>query len=115
MAMKRIWKQSLALTLALSTAFTGIPVHAETADTGSESGTKDEVKAAFYWDFESGEAGSGAELVGAAEVGEGTGRSSKVLKLTGGKAHGDGHLKLPEKLFSGVGKDGFTVSMWIKR
>ena len=114
MAMKRIWKQSLALTLALSTAFTGIPVHAETADTGSESGTKDEVKAAFYWDFESGEAGSGAELVGAAEVGEGTGRSSKVLKLTGGKAHGDGHLKLPEKLFSGVGKDGFTVSMWIK-
>ena len=114
MAMKRIWKQSLALTLALSTAFTGIPVHAETADAGSESGTKDEVKAAFYWDFESGEAGSGAELVGAATVEDGTGRDSKVLKLAGGKTHGDGHLKLPEKLFSGVGEDGFTVSMWIK-
>lgn len=114
MESKKIWKKSMALALAFSTAFTGIPVYAQEAADGQQTAALP--KAAYSWDFESVEgqdAGSGAVLTGAAAVVDGAGRDSKVLELTGNGPQ-TGYFSLPEGLFEGVGQDGFTLSMWVK-
>lgn len=115
MAKKRNWKRSLAFTLAMSTAFAGFPVTAN-ANVGETAGGTNVPKAAYYWDFEGESVDQGATLVGdAATLADGTGdrEKSRVLNLAG-TGKGSDYMSLPEEMFSGVGNEGFTLSMWVK-
>lgn len=112
MRMKGRMKRSLAGALALCVTMTGMPVQAAQLTEDAQTSIP---AASYTWDFESisgTDAGNGASLSGTAEITDDEGRSSKVLTLAGGDA-GSGYLQLPEALFSNVGSDGFTISMWV--
>lgn len=67
--------------------------------------------ASYNWNFESADLGS-AKLIGGAKIQE-DGIKGNVLKLPGGSA-GAGSMTLPEDMLGNLGKDGFTISMWVK-
>ncbi|MFA9464498.1 MAG: LamG-like jellyroll fold domain-containing protein [Velocimicrobium sp.] len=97
--------RGLALTLAVSTALSGMPVYAQ------EEAAKTNPVAVYNWDFESEDLGT-ATLEGGACIQEDEIKGN-VLYLPGGSA-GAGSMSLPENLFENLGTDGFTIAMWVK-
>lgn len=70
----------------------------------------------YQWDFENVDgknAGNGALLEGSAAIIDDQVKGNKVLSLQGGD-NGSSFMSLPGDLFSNLGNDGFTVSMWVK-
>lgn len=111
MKMKKITSLILTLSLLLNLAAVGAVV----APPVSVQAQEELPEAAFLWDFENvqgTDAGNGAALKGTAAIALDSGLGSKVLSLPGGSA-GTAYMQLPEGLFTNVGSNGFTISMWV--
>ncbi|MDO5520111.1 MAG: LamG-like jellyroll fold domain-containing protein [bacterium] len=103
---KTICRRGLAAILSASMLISGMPVYA------TETKEKEaEITPVYSWNFESNDL-NGATLEGKAAI-ENDGIKGNVLNLPGGSA-GAGSMALPEDLFSKLGNDGFTISMWVK-
>lgn len=100
MERKKIWKKSLASVLALSVAFTAVPVPVMADEATSLP------EPVYSFDFEDETAGAG-KLVGDAGIKDDFNKG-KVLNLV------DGYMELPQDLFENLGDEGFTIAMWVK-
>ena len=88
----------------------------ETTDTTEPDGKDEGVTLVYGWDFENvtdKDAGNGATLKGSAEIVSDRSKGSNVLSLSGGD-NGSSYMELPSDLFSKLGNDGFTITMWVK-